>query len=59
MFKVIFNMDCRTNCEVIGISVKEKTVKLKNHLSGEVTTEKYDKLVLSPGAAPVRPPIRA
>ena len=56
MFKVIFNMDCRTNCEVIGISAKEKTVTLKNHLSGEVTTEKYDKLVLSPGAAPIRPP---
>ena len=57
MFKVIFNMDCRTNCEVIGISAKEKTVKLKNHLSGEITTEKYDKLVISPGAAPVRPPL--
>jgi NADPH-dependent 2,4-dienoyl-CoA reductase/sulfur reductase-like enzyme/rhodanese-related sulfurtransferase len=57
MFKVIFNMDCRTNCEVVGISAREKTVKLKNHLSGEVTTEKYDKLVLSPGAAPVRPPL--
>jgi NADPH-dependent 2,4-dienoyl-CoA reductase/sulfur reductase-like enzyme/rhodanese-related sulfurtransferase len=57
MFKVIFNMDCRTNCEVVGISAKEKTVKLKNHLSGEVTTEKYDKLVLSPGSAPVRPPL--
>jgi NADPH-dependent 2,4-dienoyl-CoA reductase/sulfur reductase-like enzyme/rhodanese-related sulfurtransferase len=57
MFKVIFNMDCRTNCEVVGISAKEKTVKLKNVLSGEVTTEKYDKLVLSPGAAPVRPPL--
>jgi len=57
MFKVIFNMDCRTNCEVVGISAKEKTVKLKNNLTGEVTTEKYDKLVLSPGAAPVRPPL--
>jgi NADPH-dependent 2,4-dienoyl-CoA reductase/sulfur reductase-like enzyme/rhodanese-related sulfurtransferase len=57
MFKVIFNMDCRTNCEVVGISAKEKSVKLKNHLTGEVTTEKYDKLVLSPGAAPVRPPL--
>ena len=38
-------------------AAKEKTVKLKNHLTGEVTTEKYDKLVLSPGAAPVRPPL--
>jgi NADPH-dependent 2,4-dienoyl-CoA reductase/sulfur reductase-like enzyme/rhodanese-related sulfurtransferase len=54
---VIFNMGCRTNCEVVDISAKEKTVKLKNHLTGEVTTEKYDKLVLSPGAAPVRPPL--
>ena len=41
----------------MDISAKEKTVKLKNHLTGEVTTEKYDKLVLSPGAAPVRPPL--
>ena len=57
MFKVIFAMDCRTNCEVIGINAGEKTVDLKNHLNGEVTTEKYDKLVLSPGAAPIRPPL--
>ena len=56
MFKVIFAMDCRTNCEVIGINAGKKTVDLKNHLTGEVTTEKYDKLVLSPGAAPIRPP---
>ncbi len=32
---------------------------LKNHLTGEMTTEKYDKLVLSPGAAPIRPPLKA
>jgi NADPH-dependent 2,4-dienoyl-CoA reductase/sulfur reductase-like enzyme/rhodanese-related sulfurtransferase len=57
MFKVIFAMDCRTNCEVAGIDAKAKTVKLKNNLTGEVTTEKYDKLVLSPGAAPIRPPL--
>ncbi len=57
MFKVIFNMDCRTNCEVVGIDPKKKTVDLKNHLTGEVTKEKYDKLVLSPGAAPIRPPL--
>jgi len=57
MFRVIFNIDCRPNNEVIGISAKDKTVQLKNHVSGEVTTEKYDKLVLSPGAAPIRPPL--
>ena len=57
MFKVIFAMDCRTNCEVVGINAGEKTVELKNHLTGELSTEKYDKLVLSPGSAPIRPPL--
>lgn len=56
-FRVQFAIDCRTCCEVIGISSKQKTVELKNHVTGEVTTEKYDKLVLSPGAAPIRPPL--
>jgi NADPH-dependent 2,4-dienoyl-CoA reductase/sulfur reductase-like enzyme/rhodanese-related sulfurtransferase len=57
MFRGVFAVDCRTNCEVIGISTTQKTVELKNHATGEVTTEKYDKLVLSPGAAPIRPPL--
>lgn len=56
-FRVQFAIDCRTRCEVIGISSKQKTVELKNHVTGKVTTEKYDKLVLSPGAAPIRPPL--
>jgi NADPH-dependent 2,4-dienoyl-CoA reductase/sulfur reductase-like enzyme/rhodanese-related sulfurtransferase len=56
-FRTVFNIDCRTNCEAIGVSPKNKTVELKNHGTGEVTTEKYDKLVLSPGAAPIRPPL--
>lgn len=58
MFKAVFAIDCRTNCEVVGINAPKKTVDLKNHLTGEVTTEKYDKLVLSPGAAPIRPPLQ-
>jgi NADPH-dependent 2,4-dienoyl-CoA reductase/sulfur reductase-like enzyme/rhodanese-related sulfurtransferase len=57
MFKGFFNVDVRTRCEAIGISAREKTVQLKNNATGEVTTEKYDKLVLSPGAAPIRPPL--
>jgi NADPH-dependent 2,4-dienoyl-CoA reductase/sulfur reductase-like enzyme/rhodanese-related sulfurtransferase len=56
-FHTLFAIDCRTRCEVVGISAKKKTVELKNHVTGEVTTEKYDKLVLSPGAAPIRPPL--
>lgn len=57
MFRGMFAVDCRTRCEVTGISSNENTVELKNHATGEVTTEKYDKLVLSPGAAPIRPPL--
>ena len=57
MFKGFFNVDVRTRCEVIGISPEDKTVQLKNHTTGAVTTERYDKLVLSPGAAPIRPPL--
>ena len=56
-FRESFAMDCRTSCEAVGISTNDKTVQLKNHATGKVTTEKYDKLVLSPGAAPIRPPL--
>jgi NADPH-dependent 2,4-dienoyl-CoA reductase/sulfur reductase-like enzyme/rhodanese-related sulfurtransferase len=57
MFRAVFAIDCRTNCEVVSISPKQKTVEMKDHKTGAVTTEKYDKLVLSPGAAPIRPPL--
>lgn len=57
MFRHVFNIDCRTNCEVVGISAENKTVELKNQLTSELTTERYDKLVLSPGSAPIRPPL--
>lgn len=57
MFRGIFTVDCRTNCEVVGIDSKQKTVDIENQITGEVTTESYDKLVLSPGSAPIRPPL--
>ena len=56
-FREQFAIDVRTRCEVVGISPQQKTVELKNHVTGEVNTEHYDKLVLSPGAAPIRPPL--
>ncbi len=56
-FREQFAIDVRTRCEVVGISAADKTVQLKNLVTGEVTTEAYDKLVLSPGAAPIRPPL--
>ena len=57
MFRAHFAIDARTNCEAISISPKEKTVNLRNVKTGEVTTESYDKLVLSPGALSVRFPL--
>jgi NADPH-dependent 2,4-dienoyl-CoA reductase/sulfur reductase-like enzyme/rhodanese-related sulfurtransferase len=56
-FRKNFNIDARTNCEAIAISPKKKTVDLRNVVTGEVKTESYDKLVLSPGAPSVRPPL--
>ncbi|HEX5641692.1 MAG TPA: FAD-dependent oxidoreductase [Thermoleophilia bacterium] len=56
-FRDMFAVDARTNCEVVGIAAGERTVQLKDRTTGEVTTERYDKLVISPGAAPVRPPL--
>ena len=56
-FRSHFAIDARINCEVISISAKKKTVDLRDGATGEVTTEYYDKLVLSPGAPSVRPAI--
>ena len=53
----MFGIDCRTNCEAVAIDAKNKTVDLRNIMTGEVTTESYDKLVLSPGAPSIRPPL--
>jgi NADPH-dependent 2,4-dienoyl-CoA reductase/sulfur reductase-like enzyme/rhodanese-related sulfurtransferase len=57
LFRDVFNIDVRTSCEAVGISPKEKTVTLRDVKSGKENTESYDKLVLSPGAASVRPPL--
>ena len=57
VFRLQFAIDCRTRCEVTGISSQDKTVELRDLATGEVSTEPYDKLVLSPGAASIRPPL--
>lgn len=38
-FREQFAIDCRTRCEVVGISSKDKTVELKNHVTGELLQE--------------------
>ena len=57
LFRSQFNVDCRTGCEMVGVSADDRTVQLRDVATGEVTIESYDTLVLSPGAASVHPPI--
>ncbi len=56
-FRERFAIDVRTGCEAVEILPKEKKVKLRNVKTGEVREETYDKLVLSPGAVSIRPPL--
>ena len=56
-FKSRFNIDVRINNEAISIDPENMTVTVKDLCSGNVYTEKYDNLILSPGAEPIRPNI--
>ena len=52
-----YNIDARVSSEVISIDREAKTILVKNVETGEEYTECYDKLILSPGAKPIVPPI--
>ncbi|MCA9074170.1 MAG: FAD-dependent oxidoreductase [Planctomycetaceae bacterium] len=52
-----FNLDVRTRSEATAINREAKTVTVLNHESGETYELPYGKLILSPGAAPLVPPI--
>ncbi|MDD2234627.1 MAG: FAD-dependent oxidoreductase [Desulfitobacteriaceae bacterium] len=54
--KNTFNIDVRINNEVTQIYPVKKEVEVKDK-NGRVYHESYDYLILSPGAAPMRPPI--
>lgn len=56
-FNQRFNIDVRTLTEVMSINPETKTITAHNQTTGETYEETYDKLVLSPGAEPIRPPL--
>jgi NADPH-dependent 2,4-dienoyl-CoA reductase/sulfur reductase-like enzyme/rhodanese-related sulfurtransferase len=56
-FRKRYAIDVRVFCEVTSIDRSEKTVFVKNLESGTTYTETYDKLMLAPGAEPVKPPL--
>jgi NADPH-dependent 2,4-dienoyl-CoA reductase/sulfur reductase-like enzyme/rhodanese-related sulfurtransferase len=56
-FKMRYNIDIRTFSEVIAIDRKNQQVEVKNVKTGKTYRESYDKIILSPGAEPIRPPL--
>ncbi len=54
-FSLRFKVDVRVLQEVISIHPDTHTVKIRKLSTGEIYEQSYDKLVLSPGAEPVRP----
>ena len=52
-----FRIDVRTRCEVTSIDRDARQVTVRNLQTGQESCQSYDTLILSPGAAPVRPPI--
>ena len=54
-FKDRFHIDVRVFNEVTAIRPESRTVDVRNLKTGEEYAEVYDKLILSPGAEPIRP----
>ncbi|WP_434307538.1 DsrE/DsrF/DrsH-like family protein [Clostridium botulinum] len=52
-----FNIDVRVNSEVISINTREKKVKVNSKEKG-IYEETYDYIIMSPGATPIKPPIK-
>ncbi len=52
-----YNIDIRIFSEVTRIDRARKEVEVKNRRTGEVYRESYDRIILAPGAEPLKPPI--
>ena len=57
LFKKRFNIEVRVRSEVRSIDRERHEIEVRNGQSGKAYRERYDALVLAPGAAPIRPPI--
>lgn len=56
-FRSRFAVDVRVRHEAVAIDAVRKVVQIRDHEKGQDYEEAYDKLILSPGAEPVRPPL--
>src|SRR5271166_5947741 len=52
-----FNLDVRVRTSVEAIDRAGKKLRVRDVASGRDYEESYDKLILAPGAAPLRPPL--
>jgi NADPH-dependent 2,4-dienoyl-CoA reductase/sulfur reductase-like enzyme/rhodanese-related sulfurtransferase len=57
LFRGRFNIDVRTRSEVLSIDRERREIEVKDLETGRVYKEAYTKLLLSPGARAVRPPL--
>lgn len=57
LFRERFRIDVHTETEATGIDRSAGTIAVRDLRTNAVRTERYDALVLSPGAAPIRPPL--
>ena len=55
LFRDRFNIDVHVRHDVLAIDRERRTIRVRDLKSGVERTERYDVLVLSPGAAPIRP----
>lgn len=55
IFKQRYNIEARVNQEVIKINRDRKTITVKDLMTDKTYEAAYDKLVLSPGAKPIKP----
>ncbi len=57
MFRDRFAIDVRTEHEVVAIDRENKAIRVRRLTDGAELVERYDVLVLSPGASPFRPDV--
>ena len=55
LFRKRFKIDVRLQSEIVAIDRDNSRIRVKDCRSGEMYHEKYDALVLAPGASPVKP----
>lgn len=52
-----FNLDVRTHSEALSIDRSARKVRIRDLAAGDEYDESYDRLILAPGAAPIKPPL--